>query len=309
MNRRNLFGFAPLFAALAIALAMPGATNAQPPPADAATIKLGMAKSFFNDLHPAIIKIATAPFSPLMKATTGLDGALSYDEDAFGTAAQLDANQLQFGVFHGHEFAWVQKKYPSLKPLMVVVNKQHDVRAYVIVHKDNPIKNMAGLRGKTFDVSEGLKEHCRIFMVRKCGDNAQNELKNYFGTTTKSKTTMGSMDQVARGKADVTVVDTISLAFYKDIKLAVFNNNLRVLEESEAFPAAVIAYKDGALKDATLKQFCDGLSTANKNADGKDMMQMWGIEGFEPVPATYTKSLADVLKLYPSPEPTKVGLR
>jgi ABC-type phosphate/phosphonate transport system substrate-binding protein len=299
MNRRNLFGFASLCTALAIALAMPGASNAQQK--DAAPLKLGMAKSFFNDLHPVIIDIATQPFTPLMKATTGLDGVLTYKDDAFGTAAQLNAGKLDFGVFHGHEFAWVQKKHPSLTPLMVVVNKQHDVRAYIIVHKDSSFKTVADLRGKNIDIAEGLKEHCRVFMVRKCTNNAQPELKDYFGSITKSKTTMGSMDQVARGKVDATVVDTISLSFYKDIKLAVFNKNLRVLEESEAFPAAVIAYKHGALKDATLKQFCGGLSNAHRNAEGKEMMLMWGIEGFEPVPASYTKSLADVIKLYPSP--------
>jgi ABC-type phosphate/phosphonate transport system substrate-binding protein len=307
MNRRNLFGIAVVCTALAIALAMPGASTAQQK--DPSPLKLGMAKSFFNDLHELVIQIATEPFTPLMKKTTGLDGVLSYKEDAFGTAAQLDNNELQFGVFHGHEFAWVQKQYPSLKPLMVVVNKQHDVRAYVIVHKNSSFKTIADLRGKKIEIAEGLKEHCRIFMVRRCTNNAQPELKDYFGSISKSKTTLGAMDQVARGKTDVTVVDTISLAFYKDIKKAVFDNNLRVLEESEAFPAAVIAYKHGALSDATLKQFCAGLSTAHKNAEGKDMMQMWGIEGFESVPASYMNSLADVIKLYPSPAPAKVGLR
>ena len=33
-----------------------------------------------------------------MKETTGLDMPLSYADDAFGTVAKLDANQLQFGV-------------------------------------------------------------------------------------------------------------------------------------------------------------------------------------------------------------------
>ena len=307
MTRRNLFGYSLLAAALGITLSMASTSTAQPK--DGAPLKLGMAKSFFNDLPDVIIQIATEPFSKLLKDTTGLDGTLTYADDAFGTAAKLDANQLQFGVFHGHEFAWVQKKYPNLKPLMVVLNNQHDVTAWVIVPKNSTAKDVKDLRGKNIDLPEGTKEHCRIFLASRCADNAQSDPKAFFGTMLRSKTAIGALDGVCRGKADAAVVDSISLAFYKDIKLAVFEKNLRVLEGSKPFPAAVIAYRQGSLKDATVKQFCDGLSNAHKNAEGKDMMQMWQIEGFAPVPATYEKELADCLKAYPSPEPTKVSLR
>ena len=234
MNRRNLFLFSLLSTGFAIALVMPGDTTAQPN--RAAPLKIGMAKSFFNDLHELVIQIATEPFPKLLKETTGFNGVLSHDKDAFGTAAQLDKGELQFGVFQGHEFAWVQKVHPDLVPLMVVVNKQHDVRAYVIVRKDSPAKSIANLRGKKIDVPEGVKEHCRIFLSRKCSDNANSEFQSFFSKVVKSKTPLGSMDNVARGGADAALVDTISLAFYKDIKLAVFNNHLRVLGAIRSIP-------------------------------------------------------------------------
>ena len=192
---------------------------------------------------------------------------------------------------------------------MVVVNNQHDVSAWVIVSKNSTAKDMKDLRGKKIDLPEGTKEHCRIFLASRCTDNAQSDPKAFFGSMMKSKTAIGALDDVCRGKADAAVVDSISLAFYKDIKLAVYDKNLRVLEGSKAFPPAVIAYRKGSLQDATLKQFCDGLSNAHKNADGKDMMTMWGIGGFAPVPAGYVTDLADVLKAYPAPEPTKISLR
>jgi ABC-type phosphate/phosphonate transport system substrate-binding protein len=295
MNRKPFVAI--LFSALAVASLLPNTATAQP---DDKKIKIGMAKSFFNDLHPAIIDIATAPFPKLLKDVAGFNGSLDHEQDAFGTAAQLAKGQLDFGVFHGHEFAWVQKKHPELVPLLVVVNRQHEVRAFVIVHQKSTFKTVADLRGKTIDVPEGGKEHCRIFLCRKCSDNANKLIPN-FASLVKSKTPYGSMDQVARGKADAALVDTISLNFYKDAKKAVFENNLRVLEQSEVFPAAVIAYKKGALKEATIKQFSGALVNAHQNPAGKDMMQMWGIEGFEPVPANYSKSLEEVIKLYPSP--------
>jgi ABC-type phosphate/phosphonate transport system substrate-binding protein len=300
MTRRKMLGCALLGAALGFAVSMPSA-SAQPPKA-AEPLKLGMVKTFFHDLPDVVVKIVTEPFGELMKQTTGLDGSLSIGEDAYGTAAQLDSNQLQFGVFHGHEFAWVQKKYPNLKALMVVVNRQHDVRAFVVVHKNSPAESLTNLRGKIIDVPAQTKEHCRVYLGKHCGDNAQNDPKAFFAKIARSDSFVDALDDVCKGKAQAAVVDTITLAFYKEIKGPCFAKNLRILQHSEkAFPPAVIVYKQGALPAATLSQFRDGLLKAHKNPVGADMMKMWSIDGFELPPETFSQMLADSLKTYPSP--------
>jgi ABC-type phosphate/phosphonate transport system substrate-binding protein len=299
MTRRKMLGCALLGAALGFAVSMPSA-SAQPPKA-AEPLKLGMVKTFFHDLPDVVVKIVTEPFGELMKQTTGLDGSLSIGADAFGTAAHLNSNQLQFGVFHGHEFAWVQKKYPNLKPLLVVANKQHDVRGFVIVHKDNPAERIGDLRGKIIDLPAQTKEHCRVFLGKYCGDNAQNDPKAFFAKIARSDSFVDALDVVCKGQAQAAVVDTITLAFYKDIKGPCFAKNLRVLQQSDAFPPAVIVYKQGALPAATLGQFRDGLLKAHKNPVGADMMKMWSIDGFELPPENFSQMLADALKTYPSP--------
>ena len=308
MNRRKMFGYALLSTALGIALSIPSAAPAQHK--DGTPLKLGMVKAFFNDLPEVIIAVATQPFSELMKQTTGLDGKLSYDQDAFGTAAQLNANQLQLGVFNGHEFAWAQQKYPDLRPLMIVTNKQHDVRAYVIVHKNSPAKSIADLRGKKIDFPLQTKEHGRVFVNRYATDNAQSDPRAFFGAMLKTDSAIDGLNDVCQGKADAVVVDGIALEFYKDIKLPVYEKNLRILQKSDAFPSAVIGYKQGAVSPSTLKQFSDGLCNAHKNAVGSDLMKMWNIDRFEVAPANYAQTLAECLKTYPAPaEAIKVGMR
>src|SRR5262249_31475182 len=175
MTHTKLSGCALVCAALILALSVPSA-SAQPFKA-AEPLKIGMVKTFFHDLPDVVVKIVTEPFGELMKQTTGLDGTLSIGEDALGAAAKLNANQLQFGVFHGNEFVWVQIKYPTLKPLMAVANRQHDVRAFVVVQKNSPAEKWADLRGKIIDVPAQTKEHCRVYLGRHCGDNAQNDPK------------------------------------------------------------------------------------------------------------------------------------
>jgi ABC-type phosphate/phosphonate transport system substrate-binding protein len=296
MTRRKLFGLALFCTALGIPFSMPTNIRAQEPP-----LKIGMAKTFFNDLPPAVVGVVTEPFGKLLKQTTGLDGDLLTDLDAFGTAANLDAGKLQFGVFHGHEFPWVQKKYPLLKPLMVVANKQHNVQAFVIVKKESAAQTIANLRGKTVDFPAQTKEHCRVFVGQKCGDNAQKDPKAFFSKIERSETYFDALNDLCKGKVDAVVVDSISLAFYKDIKGPVFDKNLRVLVASEPFPAAVIAYKDGAVTTKVIGQFREGLLKAHDNPVGADMMKMWSIDGFELPPANYAEMLTRCLKEYPAP--------
>ena len=270
------------------------------PPKETA-IRIGMAKTFFNDVPGLLVGFATAPFNKLLKDTTGLSGKLSTDDDAFDLAKKLDGTQMHFGVFHGHEFAWVQKNNPKLTPLLVVANRQHDVRGFVIVKFNNPAASIANLRGSTIDIPVATKQHCRIFLERNCTDNAQKDVKAFFGAIKKSDTPMDALDDVCRGKCDAALVDSIGLEFYKANKQFVYQKNLRILQESDPFPTAVIAYPQGAVDEATVAKFRDGLLKAHQDPGGQEMMKMWCIEAFELPPANYGQSLAHCLKAYPAP--------
>ncbi len=303
MTRRILLGIA----VLGIALGLVPTANAQP--AKDAPLRVGMAKTFFNDVPQVLIDIATEPFPKLMKDTTGLDGILSTSDDAFEAAKKLDANQIQIGVFHGHEFAWAQQKYPKLTPLMIVTNKLHEVRVHVVVPADSPAKSMADLRGKIMDMPLGSKEHLCVYVERRASDNAQPNPNKFFAKIIRSRNANVALDDLCVGKADAVAVDSIALEYYRDIKGPRFNKNLRILQESPPFPQPVLAYKPGAVPAATIEQFRKGLLTAHKLPTGRAMMDMWKIESFDDVPAGYGKSLAEVLKAYPLQEATKISLR
>lgn len=307
MPRTTRFAF--LFFAAALGLCYLSAASFAQPPKDGKVVKIGLVRAFFNDLPPAFISVGEGLFNEVMKATTGLDGQLNTDEQVFGVAKKLNDGDFQLGVFHGHEFAWAQKKYPQLVPLMVIHNKHRDVRGYIIVHKDNPVKSIADLRGKVFDLPMGTKQHCVVFMERQCLDNGQGAWKSYFSKVERSKSSIEALNEVARGKTAAAVVDGITLEFYKEVKGPVFEKNLRVLAQSDAFPPPVIAYKQGAIDNVVLKTVTDGLLKAHTNAKCEDMLKLWQIEMFEPIPANYGQRLAEVLKAYPVPEVMTVSMR
>jgi ABC-type phosphate/phosphonate transport system substrate-binding protein len=132
----------------------------------------------------------------------------------------------------------------------------------------------------------------------------------FFGKIKESSSVYDGLDDVAQGKTDAVLVDTITLEFFKSIKPAVYEKNLRVLQKSKSYPAPVIAYKEGTFNAATLKILRDGLLKAHESPDGKLLLREWQINRFEPVPANYQEMLNATLKEHPVPESfTKVSRR
>ena len=85
-------------------------------------VRIGLVKTLFRGVPDALIPIGLRPLKELMLGQTGVNGDLIPSGDADSLARQLKANEVQFAVFHGVEFAWVHQNYPTLKPLLIAVN-------------------------------------------------------------------------------------------------------------------------------------------------------------------------------------------
>jgi len=276
---------------LTVVLLFINASNGQKPKA----IRIAMARTFLHDQPKVFIEIAVGEFKEVMKETTGLAGDLEVKLTAEEIAARIHSKQLDYGILYAHEFAWAQKKHPDLQPFLIAATKQKDKRAHLIVHQNFTGKSIAELGGKTLDLPSGTKEYCRIYL-----DKVANGQK-FFASVAKSGSQFEALDQVARKKADATVIDTIWLDLYKELKGPVFAKNLKVLDQSAVVPPAVIVYKPGALPKATEDRIRAGLAKAHTTTRGIALMALWHIDAFEAVPKGYGKSLEIVLKEFPPP--------
>jgi len=266
-----------------------------------APIEIGMPQTFFHDIPPVVIGWASQSFSAVMRDTTGLNGKLVPGGDPSTVANNLVQNKVQLGVFHGFEFAWVQKKYPELAPLMLAVNTQAKVTAHVFVRKGNGIDKFADLKGKELVVPSKTKEHCHLYLERHCQGDASCGAKQFFGTVVASKNVETALDDLCHGKVDAVVIDAIGLEFYKDLKPGCFAK-LKEVARSEAFMPPVIAYNPASLDAATLAKLREGLLRAHKTPMGDELMKMWKITSFEPVPANFQQAMDRSYKAYPPPE-------
>lgn len=283
----------------AVVLAAAAVCGSRAPAAEPAqTLKIGMLQGMFRDIQPAMVQAMSKPLRDLMGKKSGLDGQVEILGDAHTLAEKMTAKQVQFGVFHGFEYAWIAQKHPDIVPLVVTIPPGRKVQACVVVQKDSPTTKLADLKEEVVSIPRGAKAHCLLFL-----DTQRAGLPT---TTAKPKANPGKtaeevLDAVILGDSAAALVDNAALAGYQSLQPGAYKQ-LRVLCESEKFPPAVIAYRRGSVDDATIAQVKQSLVTAHQSVTSRPLMMLWNLKGFEAIPADYSQQLAEIRKAYPAQE-------
>jgi ABC-type phosphate/phosphonate transport system substrate-binding protein len=264
------------------------------------TVRIGLVNSIFRDVPEPLVQVMAAPFKSLMVDRAGVVGHVVVDGDGESLAVQLRDGKVDLGVFNGFEFAWARLKNPDLKPLMIAVNHQPFLHAVVVVRDDIKADGPAELQGKIMALPRLAREHCRVFLERRCVQHG-TPMEKWFAKVLSPRTDHDALDDVAENVAQAAVVDDVEWAAYRK-KFPRTAARLRVLLESETFPCAVIAYQPGGLDLALLDRLRAGMIAAKKTERGRKLMELCRITGFEAVPAEYEQNLIDIRKAYPPRE-------
>jgi ABC-type phosphate/phosphonate transport system substrate-binding protein len=240
------------------------------------------------------------PFKALMESQTGVTGQMVLARDADELRQKLEDEQVDFGVFHGFEYAWARPRHPKLRALVIAVNQHRHLKACLVVASESEVDGLAGLKGKTVAVPRFSREHCHLFLERHCRNQGACS-QEFFADVCKPQDAEAALDQVADGTLDGAVVEQLALDAYRRNKPGWFPY-LKIVQESEPFPATVVTYKEGTIDEATLRRFRDGLIRANQTRTGKSVLGMCRLSAFEEVPADYDHTLNNILKCYPPPE-------
>src|SRR5262249_22640341 len=264
-------------------------------------IKIGMVRSLFRDMPEALVTAMMRPFGALMQSQTGVAGELVQGGDACHLGKLLAEGKVQLAVMHGVEFAWAKQQYPRLAPMMIAVNQQRNLHACVVTRKDSKIRELADLHGQKIGFPQHSRQHCHLYFERRCvaGDVATQKV---FADIDHPANTEDALDDVVDGTLLAAVIDSVGLDCYERRKPSRFGL-LKVIQTSEAFPAAVVAYVPGTLDEDTINQFQRGLMNAKETAMGRQFMMLWKLTSFEPVPPNYEASLESIAKAYPALPP------
>ena len=261
------------------------------------TIQIGMIQGMFRDVQPAMVQAMSKPLRDLIQKQTGLTGEVDIVPDAQTLADRMKANRYQLGVYHGFEFAWVRNTNPDLIPLVITVPPARRLQACVVVRKDSKLATLADLRDDTVMVPRGTKAHCLLYLDTLRVGLPQTSAKLQFKPAMTSEE---ALDAVVQGDLPATLVDISAFVGYQNLQPGA-SKQLRMLCESEFFPATVIAYRKGSLDESTVERIRKLLVEAHQTPAGKPLMMLWNLKGFENVPADYSTQLDGIGKAYPAP--------
>jgi len=261
------------------------------------SLKMGMLQGMFRDVNPAMVQALSKPFRDLVQKQTGFTGDVEVFKEPIDLVDKLREKKVQIGVFHGFEFAWAQQLYPELQALVVTMPLGNKVQAMVVVNCECKHEKLADLADETVAIPRGAKAHA-IAYLEKIRAGLPNGCAKPVAKLNMAPDEI--LDAVANGEQTAALVDIGALEGYQTLQPGVFKR-LKILHQSEMFPAAVVAYPKGAISEDDAKRLRDGLATANQTSSGKMMMMMWNLKGFEVPPADYQKRLDAILKAYPLP--------
>jgi ABC-type phosphate/phosphonate transport system substrate-binding protein len=298
MLRRTCLATAGAVLLLSIALA-PAVPARGGSSASSTTVRIGLVGTLFRDTPEPMVQLMIRPFKSLLESQTGVVGQVVASGDAETLGRQIKDDQVQLGVFHGVEFAWARAKNPDLKPLLIAVNENRFLKAVLVVRKDCPAKCAADLHGKGIALPRLSREHCRLFLERRCVRRGC-KIENSPGEITNAGDVEDALDAVVDSQIPAAVVDTVALDGYAKLKPG-RGAKLRTLQQSETFPCAVVAYMPGVLPDSLLERFREGMIGAKENPRGKQLLELCRITRFEAVPAEYEHMLTEIAKAYPPP--------
>jgi ABC-type phosphate/phosphonate transport system substrate-binding protein len=261
-------------------------------------VRVGMVKSLFRDVPESAVRALVVPFGALVYQHTGLNGQIHIGGDAFQLASHVDKGKMDLGLFQGFEFAWVQRKFPKLKPLMIAVDHQPYVSVLLVARSDSDITSFHDLKGKRLSLPMQGGGRCCLYLDRQCEkENCTPE--KFFAKFVKHDCIEHGLDDVATGKVDAVIVDSLSLQRYGVVHPA-RALLLKTVDKTVKFPAPVVVYREGGVDEQTLDTFQQGMLKANKSPESRGLMSLWRLTAFAAVPDDYQQSLDSIRKAFPA---------
>jgi ABC-type phosphate/phosphonate transport system substrate-binding protein len=265
----------------------------------ALSVKVGLTDSIFPNLSPAMLQAAGRPFRVLLESATGLSGQVVQAGNAKGLGLKLKEDRVQLGVFQGIEFAWARQSNPKLEPIVLCVNQDRILRAFLVVRAGSSFHNPDDLRNRTLAIAAEARQHCQVFLRRKCVPDGTPPEK-FFKKVVRSADVEEALDDVVDGKVQVAVVDHLAWGSYRKAK-AGCARKLRVLLESGPFPCTLVACQQGRFTAARVQHFREGLVAARDTRRGKQLLEFLRMTGFEVPPGDYDQVFVNAARAYPAP--------
>jgi ABC-type phosphate/phosphonate transport system substrate-binding protein len=271
--------------------------QAKAEPTKITVLRLASTSTMTGKPDSAREKAGNETLRKFIKEETGLTSEIVGREKWEPLAEMLTKGQVHIGVFQGYEFAWLQEKYPKIKPLALGINGYRYPSVYVLARQDNQARDFVDLKGQTLAVPGTSAPFVNLFMERSC-EAQKNTMTDFFTRVTTTDNIEDTIDDLVDGKFDATALDQASFEAYKRRKPGRVNK-LKVVARSNPMPPVVVAYSSAILDENTRARFQEGLLTASKKEKGGMLLTLSRLTAFEPVGDDFGKILKETRTSFP----------
>ena len=285
----RVYGLVWAVVPVALVLSSAARVEAGEPP-----LKIGLPETMFNGVPPGIAQTVAKPFQSLFEKQSGFKCEITTPaKDHDDLAAQLCEGKIDVAVFHGFEYAWV-KQHKELVPLLVTVPiTKH--RACLVVNAESKVKGADELKGACVAIPFNTKAHCRLYLERLKDDLPKGCCD---AVKVDGQTVEEALDAVVSSKCTAALVDASAFAAYQKDKPGA-GGRLKVLCESDVFPAGVIVYRKDAFNAQTAAKIREGVIKSVESTQGKLLTSLWRLKGFAEMSQDDKDEQNKCLKNYP----------
>lgn len=261
------------------------------------SLKIGILHSFLGGAENAALLNQAGPLTDVLGSQLGVRLNLAAVPDAAAMSRQIMAGELDLGVMHGIEYAWLRQQAPQLKPIALAMNETIKLRALVIVPAGDEAKTIADLRGTAIFMPRKCLQHCPLYTQKLILD-ARLDPAGFFSCREQCRNIDDVLDSLVDGKGRCAMVDGLAWGIYQERKPG-RAKKLRVLAESGWFPTSAVIAKDGSIDADRLAQIKVGFTTLHEKPMGRQMLMFWRLTQFVHVPAEYETLVQGILQELP----------
>ncbi|HMP01151.1 MAG TPA: PhnD/SsuA/transferrin family substrate-binding protein [Gemmatales bacterium] len=283
--------------ATALGLSPGGGANASD--AELPVLRIGILHSFVGE-NAGILNQA-GPLTDILGSQLGVKLKLCAVADAPEMTRLLLAQELDLGVMHGIEYAWLRRQSPALKPVALAMNETIKLRALVIVPACDDAMTIADLKGSIALVPRKGLHHCPLYTHKLILD-AELDPCGFFGGQCQCRNVDEVLDGLVDGKGRCAMIDGQAWSIYQERKPG-RAKKLRVLAESGWFPTSAVVIKDGSMDEARITQIKEGFTSLHQKPLGRQMLMFWRLSQFVVVPPEYETLCQEVLREIPNALP------
>jgi ABC-type phosphate/phosphonate transport system substrate-binding protein len=270
-----------------------------------------MCSSAFPGLSDGQVRGATKPFLDLVAHNVGFPIELKLEK--VNTAEQLltfgqklsdpRSQTHHMGAMWGLEYGWIEQKVPGLKPLILAASGTTNFRFrfYLMVREEEASLGLKGFQGKKrarIENTPALEEALLARMLQKQGLNP----KGFFDERAEPfDEPRSAIDAIRKRHADCVFLSLQSWDRIRAISEPL-TKGITMVADSPDFPEAVLIgseEKINRLQAGLWKKLQHEILTAQKTAQGKNLIQFWRFESFVKPDTKYLEAVKEAARETP----------